>query len=612
MSLIPVTLSNATDTWVAEGRPTINFADGGALRLSAASGARNYAYVYFPRPFPLGATITSAVLHLRQQSTLTGSRTVTARRVLQSWKVARLDWTPQPTVDTAVAASVAKTASTAGTSWDFDVTAAMQLVSDGAIWWGFRFETTDTNQHLFYSSQASTLKPTFSVTWTDAPEAPSTLTPSGGGAVGLTKPVLRFDFTDYVGNTQLQAIRVQTNATNVWTAPSFDSGTVLTTDPQLDLSTTTFPAMTAGQVVYWRVQVQDGAGVWSPWSLAASFSYQAKGTLTITNPSSGTPIVTEPTPPIIWTFTGRTQSAFQVYLQDASGNTLHTSGKTTSTATSYTLPAKLIHDGLSYIVIVRVWDTVDRRHAGDAIYVQASRTFTYTLSATVATVTGFAVTDLTPVPAAQLDWTRSTAPDYFSVHRADNGGTYKTIATNLAPADLLVSGSSYRWVDRGADPQIPHLWSVRAVVNGVTSTANPSQTATLKPVGIWIQDPATGTAVQLMGSDNGSWVSGEDAEVYTPVGGSTVVRVTQGLRGFEGTITGDLLSFGSTDVQTSVANMYALKAIPGKTLWLTVQDMTIPVIIGNVSIAPVRGGEVRKQVSFDYWQVDDLPFRATL
>jgi hypothetical protein len=66
-------------------------------------------------------------------------------------------------------------------------------------------------------------------------------------------------------------------------------------------------------------------------------------------------------------------------------------------------------------------------------------------------------------------------------------------------------------------------------------------------------------------------------------------------------------------VQTSIASMYTLKENAGATYWLTVQDMCIPVIIGNVTIAPIRGTEVRKAVSFDFWQVgDDLPFDATL
>jgi hypothetical protein len=88
--------------------------------------------------------------------------------------------------------------------------------------------------------------------------------------------------------------------------------------------------------------------------------------------------------------------------------------------------------------------------------------------------------------------------------------------------------------------------------------------------------------------------------------------VTQSLRGFEGNITGQLLSYGTTSVQTAVANMYTLKSLAGATLYLTFQDFTIPVVIGNVVIAPIRGPEVRKQVSFDFWQTGNLPFDATL
>ena len=64
----------------------------------------------------------------------------------------------------------------------------------------------------------------------------------------------------------MQSIQVQTNATDVWTAPTFDSGTVASSTPELDLNTTSYAALTDGQVIYWRVRVQDMAGLWSLWS----------------------------------------------------------------------------------------------------------------------------------------------------------------------------------------------------------------------------------------------------------------------------------------------------------------------------------------------------------
>jgi hypothetical protein len=608
LSLIPVTLSNAVDTWVSQARPAANYADGIYLRTAATTGGVLYSYIYFSRPFPLGATITSAVLHLRQVATVAGTRSVTAKRTLQQWNVARLTYGNQPTVSAAVA-TVSKTASPASTVWDLDITTMMQQVSDGASWYGLRIETTDTTPLLFWSAQAPSLKPTLDVTWTDAPEAPSTLTPSSGSVVSLAQPLVRFDFTDHVGNTALQAVQVQSNASNVWTAPTFDSGTVVSSVPQLDLATTAFPALADGASTWWRVRVQDAAGVWSPWSLGAQITRSTKGTLTITIPAaSPNNFVSEATPPISWTFTGRTQTAHLVYINNAAGATIFTSGKLTSNATTLTLAKGLIHDGQTYTVGVRIWDQVTTREAaGDPIYTQATRAFTYNLSATVAPVTSLTSTDLTPVPALQLDWTRTTAPDSYTIVRDG-----RVIASDLVPSDLLVSGTSYRYVDNGADPKVSHTWSVRSVVNGVTSSSNPTATKTLSPVGIWLKNPTTGVAVQLVGSANGTWTSGEDAAIYTPVGGTRVVRVTQALRGFEGSIEGELLSFGTTNVQTSIDNMYALKENPGARLWLTFSEMTIPVIIGNVNLAPVRGGEIRKLVTFDFWQVGDLPFDATL
>lgn len=615
MSSTPITLRNATDAFANETRAAENYAATTRLRLDNSSGAKKYAYVYFARPFPLGVNVVSAKLKLyadaKSGSWSAVSRTITVSRVTQAWKAGRLTWNNRPSVTTTGQVAVTKTSSiTDGQLWEFDVTAMLQLVADGTAWYGFRVEINESVLRRLYSANAAVYKPTLELTWSKAPEAPSDLSPSGNRSVVVSKPILRFDFTDEYGNTDMQACQVQINSTDVWTSPSFDSGTVSTSVPQLDLSTTAYAGLSDGSSTYWRVRVQDGAGLWSGWSTAAQFKRTTRGTLTITNPAaSPNDYVTEATPPIIWSLSGRTQKAYQVVIKDVDGEWIHTSGKVDGTATSYTLPKGIIHDDETYTVLVKVWDTIDRQKTPEETEVPttASRSFTYQRQTSVAAPVGLTATDMTPEPGVQLEWTRSTAPDSWTISR--NG---KVIDSGVLPVDTLVSGTTYRYVDRTAHPRKSHTYKVRAKVNGVDSKNNPTASVTIKPVGIWLDDEDRGIRVQLLGNDEGSWTMGETADVYTPVGSTKAVRITQALRGYEGSISGLLTATATKTLAQVEDDLLKLKERPGRTYQLVLADLSIPVVIGNVTIAPTPRAEIERLVTFDFWQVGDLTFKPRL
>lgn len=601
-------LRNGNDTYVAQSTPSRNYS--GSTQLVCKAGAAQFhSFIYFVRPFPLGATILNATLKLYQISAETATHTVTAKVLTAPWNLSQTNWNNKPPSTTTGQVAVTKAFATPiGTEWAFNVTAVMQSVSDGLIWRGWTIINNLDDFLYLGSTQHPTYKPVLEVTWSDAPDAPTTLSPSGNRAVAVAKPVLRFDYTDVSGSTQLANVQVQINATNVWTSPTFDSGTVAATTPQLDLNTTAYAGLSVAASAWWRVRVQDAAGLWSDWSAGAQFQRQNKGTLTITNPPvSG--LITEPTPPITWTFTGTTQAAWQVFVTSATDTSqvLHNTGKVAGTALAYTLPAGVLKDDTSYALFVRVWDTVQREATpGDTAWVEATRNFTYSYDALTAPVTSLVGTDLAPVPGVTLTWVRSTAPDSFAIRR--NG---KIIASNLLPGTVSTGGTAYAYTDRGADPYKSTVWSVHAIVNGKTSDTNPTVTKTLQPSGIWLQDPARGIAVRLLGREGGTWAMGEEAETYTPVGGTKGVRVTQSLRGYEGSISGTLEA-GTQTIAQQVADLMLLKQNAGQVYLLTTSDFTIPVVIGNVAAAPIPVPGQRKQVSFDFWQQAELPFTPAL
>jgi hypothetical protein len=762
MSATPVTLQNATDATVFQQRPSTNYADAPGLRLRAGSGAEARSLIYFARPFPLGATILDATLRLYATAAWPAqSRRINAYRCTQRWVAPTVTWNNQPPHTTSAGASLTKTTAVAADEvWAIDVTDHMQLVADGTAWFGWKLTTDDTTLRYLHSTQGE-IKPTLTVTYAMVPTKPSTLSPAGGRATSLAAPPLRFDFTDQVASSSIQAAQVRIGTDATLTTGVWDSGVVYVDAPQVDLAglilprvanggfdtdlsgwvggtnttlarttntaltnggsagaaqltavaagdmhlqtnvyydvvpgqsyallgsvrtaatgrtveaiidwrdaggtiisstvgtgstdttsyagrtvtgvapvgadtarlrfrvagaaaaevhyvdsvnfksgnQTTFNGVPTGTTYYWQARVQDQAGLWSPYSDIVAFSRQTKATTTITNPPA-TGLITEATPPIAWTFTGQ-QRAFQVIITDAAGNTDANSGVQASTATSWAVPAKVLHDGETYTATVRVWDQHDREKVpGDTPWAADSQTFTLSQSATVAAVTAFTSTDLSPQPAAQLDWTSATMPDSYTIVRDG-----RTIEAELEPSLLLVSGTAYRYVDWGASPRRSHTWIVRRVVNGVTSSGNPSAVRTLNPQGVWLIDDANDVQVQILGQDPGSWEMPEQAANFDVLGATRTIRITQGLQGFQGEISGTLAAYGGQTLAQIEADFYAIKGRPGRPVRLVVADLNLPVIVWGLVSAPTPAPDLNRAVKFNFAQTGGLPFKVTL
>lgn len=601
-------LRNGVDTYAGSTFPSRNNADDKRMLLEAGNA---YSYLYFNRPFPLGATIVNATLRLYARGVWNTTPTLTVRRITQRWGVNRLTWNNKPTVGTGTAQRT-KSSGVDGDEWDIDVTAQMQTVSDGGVWFGFRVETTDAAAKALYTSNSiADFRPRLEVTWSRAPQAPTTLKPSGSQAVSVAKPFLSFDFTDYLGSTQLAAVHVQIDPAGNWAAPAFDSGTVDATEPELDLTTTTYPGLTAGQETRWRVRVQDSAGLWSPWSDVSRFRRDVKGTLTIDNPAAApNDFVSEWTPPILWSLTGEVQKAWQVFVTPTDDRThrLHDTGRTKGTDTSWTLPKGVLEDDQRYRVVVRIWDAKDRVHtANDPTYTHAEREFTFREDPTVNPVTSLAAENLIPRPWVELTWSRATAADRYVVKR--NG---RVIESDVDPADALVSGTNYRWVDKDAAPYRTHTWVVQAVANGKTSAANPSVALDVAQQGIWLTDIERDLDVFIQGDDEGSWGMGEEATTHFPMGAERGVRITQSLRGWEGTITGRLTDALGIDVDSWENRLLRIKARPGQVCTLSLGNEAFRVVVGNVVTHPTPSVPITKAVSFDFWQVGRLDYDPRL
>jgi hypothetical protein len=371
--------------------------------------------------------------------------------------------------------------------------------------------------------------------------------------------------------------------------------------------------------------------------------YASLGTLVITNPSVGTPVVEETTPPIDWTFSGRTQQAYRLTLYDQSqvdedGLTsgwgddwgrrwggsgmqeIWTSGWQQSAATVAHIPPHLIKrlNNAYYGIKVEVNDTIDRTSCpGTPAIVELFRVFTFQEVTAISTVSSIAVSN----PEGwylQLDWVDTVEPDYYGV-KVD--GEY--IHDRETPSKYHTSGTNYRKKFYGMRPLRNSTFEVVRIVQDGGAGApyrhsknNPTQTTRFIPLGIWIADEETDTAVNIgRGGDDASMdlAVREGNTVYYPLGRRDAVRVVDSIGGFEGTVSGLIRSLDDKE------RFELFKAqLPSKQFRLIAGDLSIRFRMGEVTRLVPTGDPIRSNavadklwaVTVEVFQSDDWTFRA--
>ena len=592
------------DTWVNQAAPSATHQQAAWYVLSNTASAAKLGLIYFAIPFPLGATVSNAKLQVYAKS-VPANTTLRANRITAPWTEDKVTYTTRPAISATNYDLAITTAAVDGTLLEIDVTTMMQNVAAGQDFYGIQLSVTGTgNNWLFYAADNvnADYAPTLVCTYSTTPEAPDDLRPGGGNNASPAQPHYAWQpDTDPDSSTQAKS-RVQ-----VWndlrTSILYDSGLVANVSSSWDTAGTSHPNLTDGQHVWWRVMYQDALGLNSPWSILSGFYRNSQGTLAWVNPSGAT--IDSPVYPFSWSLTGRTQEAYEMllYKLPAAGSTdvpqlIWHFPKTTSTATSQQVDPGLIVSGQSYQMVLRVWDTLARQTIpGAPAWTTITKNFTY-VRPTAATpgTTGLTATVDPNVTEAGvlLNWNGpATTPDFFSV-RQDG----VEVVSRVNPADVLVSGTNFQMYYWGADADISHTYEVESVaaVGGYYkhSSANSTASATTTRTSKWLVDhqPGKDLKVRILDRDTPSLTIGESATTYYPVASRKPVRITDSIRGYEGTVTGHVASKADAD------NILKMKGRVNQRFRLITKTLNIPVRLGEVSVAPDSSFSPQ-----DYWSV---------
>lgn len=619
------------DAWANEALPNQVNAETRGLKVDSTTNEAKRSYLHFKLPFTPGdvVDVTEATLRFRPKGAIGGTRTFTAVRIAEAWSPRRLSWSNRPTLDLTVSASVVVSNAADGDIVEMDVTPLLAGVAAGtAEWHGFRLTVGTGGPFSIWSAQALTpsWRPRLEMTWTELPDPPTNLSPSGGNAVSKARPNLGWSVRGSHGETAQAKARVQLSPYPDMSSITWDSGLIDLVETEIDLSDGTYgaPAIADGDTVFWRVRYSDDAGRLSDWSNTVRFTRRAKGSVSLLNPVNGATLE-DLTPTVIFDFTGATLDGVALYLEKVSddGRTweeLWRFPRSHWTGASYwiAVPAGLIRRTTDqYRFRIRAWDDpgddIDREaRPGDPTWSQDIAAFTWDRNDVVDPVDSITVNQHPDgSPLVDVVITDDDAPAYYSLV-VDGDRQYPRID----PVDVVTGAGEYTIVYDAAPPLQNLTYEVERVLTVAgelkhSKLNNPSDTYESTPTGIWLWDrDDPDYTVKLWGPEHGGdfdW--GEVSATFNPVGRypQAPVRLLQSTRGREGTVHGALRDTGGVKARTFLTRLRRVWR-QGRRCRLVMGEMNIPVLIGEPHDSPMGppGEETAYQVSFNVFQIDEF------
>ena len=233
---ISATITEGTNLFVTVGNS--HFGD---VSLDQAVLHNDTVYLArFPVAAPDFSAISSNVLTFTTVGAVSAGMHLSCSLVVNPFDFSTVSGTAVPGV-TGTASTVTLGALAAGDSFQLDITAMMQTVSDGTVpWLGVEVTRLDSGAAAsVWSYAAATSGPVQTVTWKEVPPQPSRLSPSGGRAVSVSQPILRvLDYAVDLGDVVLQAANVQWSASTSFSGSLLANDTLPTTNATFDMSKT--------------------------------------------------------------------------------------------------------------------------------------------------------------------------------------------------------------------------------------------------------------------------------------------------------------------------------------------------------------------------------------
>lgn len=582
------TVTTRADSYAEQANPARTHGPDTPLLVAGNAGAQRIAYLSVPIALPAGASVIAATLYVRTEQTTGATVDLRVRKVTASWAEGKLNWNNRPANTATDEAALSVPAGGSNRLLAVNITALVQGIVNAGTYYGLQLATASAQVLRLRSSEASdpANRPFVVIDYAVQPPAPVGLEPAGQ-LVSSATPTLRWQVP---GGSQV-SYQVQIDDAADFTTPTTDTGAVASIDPQ-HLVVGALPADVTG---YWRVRITDAAGQTSPWSDAAAVTYAAPPTVTLTAPASSTTLLQ---PLVSWTYAGTyPQESFEVSVFDAATDeVVQHVPRAISTATSLELDP-LPRLGV-YVLRLRVWDTADRAGGGTGAppYREVLLTFTQAAGAGAA-VTGLAAAPV--LPLVVLTWAGGGAGG--SAIRRD--GVYV--------ASVAAGVSTYR--DWGGHPGATYGVQPLDAAGNLGVLATDTLDADDVPLGIWLVYPADELAVQLLDTAGGDWQVGESAATVVPIAG-TPLRVTQNLRGYEGSVSGLIVPGAISGVapptgQQQRADLYRIKqaSAVGAVVRLAAARENIPVVLGALSVPPHPTLHDVYGVELEFSQVGEYP-----
>lgn len=251
--------------------------------------------IYFPISFSGMNSITSAIMWLRGSKSGashcfgdSSSKTMYVRRQGKTWiedtATSENTWTNRTNDFTTLSGATTthqatkafSSGITDGTWYSVDITAIVQDWKNGSANYGVVLinstETNDNDGVEFYSREkGSAYRPYVIITYNSnlAPNAPSSLSPTGDAVVSSITPFVTGAFTDPDAGDTISGYQVEFYEDD-GTTLKWDTGTIATT-------TTPFskqyagPALSFATFYKWKARTKDSKGAWGPYSSLQRF-----------------------------------------------------------------------------------------------------------------------------------------------------------------------------------------------------------------------------------------------------------------------------------------------------------------------------------------------------